>query len=88
MLYGQVYGYFKPTHKGKNPYPSPYAVLCLDAQWFPTLGDPMDFSPPGTPIHGEKFSMQEYWSRLPYPPHPSPYQSLKKKKQQTTKSPK
>ena len=39
------------------------------APWFwacPTLGDPMDCSPPGSSVHG--FSRQEYWGGLPGPP--------------------
>ena len=31
----------------------------------PTLGDPMDYSPPGLPSMG--FSRQEYWSGVPLP---------------------
>ena len=31
----------------------------------PTLNDPMDYSLPGSSIHG--FSMQEYWSGVPLP---------------------
>ena len=40
---------------------------CLVAQLFPTLCDPMDWSPPGS--SPGKFSRQEYWSGLPCP-HP------------------
>ena len=35
------------------------------AQSSPTLSDPMDFSPPGSSIHG--VSRQEYWSGVPLP---------------------
>ena len=35
------------------------------AQSCPTLGDPMDCSPPGPPSMG--FSRQEYWSGVPSP---------------------
>ena len=31
----------------------------------PTLGDPMDYSPPGSSVHG--ISRQEYWSGVPLP---------------------
>ena len=34
-------------------------------QSFPTLSDPMDYSPPGSSVHG--FSRQEYWSGVPLP---------------------
>ena len=33
----------------------------------PTLSNPMDFSPPGSSIHGMRFSRQEYWSGVPLP---------------------
>ena len=39
----------------------------------PTLCDPMDWSPPGSSVHG--ISRQEYWSGLPFP---SPNQSILK----------
>ena len=32
----------------------------------PTLCDPMDFSPPGSSVHGI-FLAREYWSGLPFP---------------------
>ena len=35
------------------------------AQLCPTLSDPMDCSPPGSPAPG--FSRQEHWSGLPFP---------------------
>ena len=51
------------------------SFLCLSSapmyasmlsRWFDlTLGDPMDYSPPGPSVHG--ISQQEYWSRLPFP---------------------
>ena len=34
-------------------------------QSFPTLCDPTDSSPPGSPVLG--FSRQEHWSGLPFP---------------------
>ena len=43
-------------------------VLCLASQSCPTLCDPMDCSPPGSSVHGWRFSRQEYWSGLPCPP--------------------
>ena len=41
------------------------AVLSL-AQFCPTLCVPMDYSPPGSSVHG--IFQQEYWSGLPCPP--------------------
>ena len=35
-------------------------------QSYPTLCDPMDCSPPGSP--SMEFSRQEHWSGLPFPP--------------------
>ena len=40
------------------------------AQSCPTLSDPMDCSPPGSPSMG--FSKQEHWSGVPLPSPPSP----------------
>ena len=40
--------------------------LGLVAQSCLTLCDPMDCSPPGSPVHG--FSRQEYWGGLPSSP--------------------
>ena len=40
----------------------PRAVLCLAAQSCPTLCDPMDYSFPGSSVHGDSL---EYWSGLP-----------------------
>ena len=37
----------------------------LVAKSCPTLGDPMDCSPPGSSVHG--IFRQEYWSGLPFP---------------------
>ena len=42
-------------------------MLCLVTQSFLTLCDPMNYSPPGSSVHGG-FSRQEYWSGLPCPP--------------------
>ena len=38
---------------------------CSVAKSCLTLCNPMDCSPPGSPVHG--FSRQEYWSGLPFP---------------------
>ena len=40
--------------------------FCVRAQSCPTLYDPVDWSPPGSSVHG--FSRQEYWSGLPFSP--------------------
>ena len=32
------------------------------------LSDPMDYSLPGSSVHGDSLSRQEYWSGLPRPP--------------------
>ena len=41
---------------------------CLVAQYYSTLPDPMDCSPPGSSVHGiSQARMQEYWSGLPFP---------------------
>ena len=40
--------------------------VCLVTQSCPTLGDTVDYSPPGSSVP-EDFSRQEYWSRLPCP---------------------
>ena len=39
-------------------------VCVLFAQSCPTLGDPMDCSPPGSSVHG--ILRQEYWNGLPF----------------------
>ena len=39
------------------------AVLCLVAQWCPTLCDPMDCSLPGASIHGD--SPGKEWVAMP-----------------------
>ena len=38
--------------------------LVLVVKLCPTLCDPMDYSPPGSSVHGIS---QEYWSKLPFP---------------------
>ena len=39
--------------------------MCLVTQLRPTLCGPMDYSPPGSSVHG--ILRQEYWSGLPFP---------------------
>ena len=41
-------------------------MLCLFAQSYLTLCNPMDYSPPGSSVPG--ILQQEYWSGLPCPP--------------------
>ena len=49
-------------------------VLCTLS--FSTLGNPMDYNPPGSCVMG--FSRQEYWCGLPFPsPRDFPNQWLK-----------
>ena len=45
-----------------------WCLVCVHAcaQWCLTLCHPMDYSPPGSSVHG--ISQKEYWSRLPFPP--------------------
>ena len=45
---------------------SPQCVRAQSLQSCPTLCDPLDYSPPGSSVHGS--STQEYWSGLPCPP--------------------
>ena len=50
-------------------------LLCSVAQSCLTLFDHMDYSPPGSSVHG--FPRQTYWSRLPFPsPGTFPTQGL------------
>ena len=42
-----------------------YAAAAKSLQSCPTLCDPIDSSPPGSPSLG--FSRQEHWSGLPFP---------------------
>ena len=39
--------------------------VCMCAQLYPTLCDPMDSTPPGSSLHG--ISRQEYWGGLSFP---------------------
>ena len=41
--------------------------VCLVTQSCPTLCDTMDYSLPGSSVHGI-FSRKESWSELPFPP--------------------
>ena len=43
------------------------ATAAKSLQSCPTLCDPIDGSPPGSPVPGIGFSRQEYWSGLPFP---------------------
>ena len=43
-----------------------FVVLFSVTQSCPTLCDPMDYSPPGSSVHG--LLRQKYWSVLPCPP--------------------
>ena len=47
------------------PIPFPAAAAAKSLQSCPTLCDPIDGSPPGSPSLG--FSRQEHWSGLPFP---------------------
>ena len=49
---------------GKTPAAAAAAAAKL-LQSCPTLCDPIDSSPPGSPVLG--FSRQEHWSGLPFP---------------------
>ena len=40
--------------------------VCMHAQSCPTLCYPMDYSPPGSSVHG--ISQQEHWNQLLFPP--------------------
>ena len=74
--------FLSPTSHPSRPLPTPSKEIrplnqgqCT-SQWrgpaagltqsCPTLHDPMDYSPPGSSVHG--ISRQEYWSGLPFPP--------------------
>ena len=59
---------FKKGHSLKDP-----AAAAKSLQSCPTLCDPRDGSPPGSPVPG--FSRQEHWSGLPFP---SPMQESEK----------
>ena len=43
------------------------AAAAKSLQSCPTLCDPIDGSPPGSPVPGMGFSRQEHWSGLPFP---------------------
>ena len=50
---------------GKHPVAAAAAAAAKSLQSCPTLCDPIDGSPPGSPALG--FSRQEHWSGLPFP---------------------
>ena len=56
-----------PAAKGQYPADAPHAgaAAAKSLQSCPTLCDPTDGSPPGSPVPG--FSRQERWSGLPFP---------------------
>ena len=51
-----------------TPHTELYSYLhaCIHAQLHPTLCEPTDCNPPGSPVHG--LSWQDYWSGLPSSP--------------------
>ena len=53
---------FSGIHLIRRPH---HAVLCLITQSGPILCDPMDCSPPSSPVHG--IFQARYWSGLPSP---------------------
>ena len=57
-------GAFKDQGKSA-PGEGPAAAAAKSLQSCPTLCDPIDCSPPGSPSLG--FSRQEHWSGLPFP---------------------
>ena len=60
--------HYKYQKISKSPYEKaifPCCSCCPVAKSCPTLGDPMDCSPPGSPALG--IPRQEYWSGLPFP---------------------
>ena len=54
------------SHYSLCPLISLVSVLCLVAQLCPTLGDPMDYSVPGSSVY-EDSPGKEYWGGLPCP---------------------
>ena len=63
------YWYFKYM-ASFNPHSIPmsryYAVLCLVAQLYPTLYDPMNCSPPGSSVHGILQARIVEWVAMPF----------------------
>ena len=43
-----------------------YAVLCLVAQSYPTLCDPVNYSPPGSSVHGILQARILGWVAIPF----------------------
>ena len=60
----RIYAYVKCL-KGSDSTVFRPAAAAKSLQSCPTLGDPIDGSPPGSPSLG--FSRQEHWSGLPFP---------------------
>ena len=62
---------YSSIYHQKRVFPWTFFTLSISAaavkllQLCPTLCDPIDGSPPGSPIPG--FSRQEHWSGLPFP---------------------
>ena len=54
------------SHYSLCPLISLVSVLCLVAQLCPTLGDPMEYSVPGSSVY-EDSPGKEYWGGLPCP---------------------
>ena len=48
-----------------TPTPTPVCVLCLVAQWCPTLCYPLDCSPPGSSVHGILQARILEWVAIP-----------------------
>ena len=61
VLKHQFFGAQLSSHKVHS-----LGCVCMGAQSYPTLWDPVDCSPPGFFAHG--ILQQEYWSKLPFPP--------------------
>ena len=57
---GKLSKFFLSLHRDM-----PAAATAKSCQLCPTLCDPIDGSPPGSPSLG--FSRQEHWSGLPFP---------------------
>ena len=58
-------GRFITAEPPEKPQSGDTAAAAKSRQSCPTLCDPIDGSPPGSPVPG--FSRQEHWSGLPFP---------------------
>ena len=60
-------GVIQPSHPlpPSSPFAFSLAAAAKSLQSYPTLCNPIDGSPPGSPSLG--FSRQEHWSGLPFP---------------------